>query len=233
MILEYDKVLEILKKYNQDDFHIRHGEVVSGVMRYFAKEYDPEREDFWATVGLLHDIDFEMYPDEHCIKAEELLRENGYDEEFIHGVVCHAYGICEGLEKKPEHIMEKILFATDELTGDDFHIRHGEVVSGVMRYFAKDYDPEREDFWATVGLLHDIDFEMYPDEHCVKAEELLRENGYDEEFIHAVVCHAYGILEGLEKKPEHIMEKILFATDELTGLIGAVAIMRPCDNKTF
>lgn len=117
MILEYDKALEILKKYNQDDFHIRHGEVVSGVMRYFAKEYDPEREDFWATVGLLHDIDFEMYPDEHCIKAEELLRENGYDEEFIHGVVCHAYGICEGLEKKPEHIMEKILFATDELTG--------------------------------------------------------------------------------------------------------------------
>lgn len=117
MILEYDKALEILKKYNQDDFHIRHGEVVSGVMRYFAKEYDPEREDFWATVGLLHDIDFEMYPDEHCIKAEELLRENGYDEEFIHAVVCHAYGICEGLEKKPEHIMEKILFATDELTG--------------------------------------------------------------------------------------------------------------------
>ncbi len=68
---------------------------------------------------------------------------------------------------------------------------------------------------------------MYPDEHCIKAEELLRENGYDEEFIHAVVCHAYGICEGLEKKPEHIMEKILFATDELTGLIGAVAIMRP------
>ena len=107
MILEYDKALEILKKYNQDDFHIRHGEVVSGVMRYFAKEYDPEREDFWATVGLLHDIDFEMYPDEHCIKAEELLRENGYDEEFIHAVVCHAYGICEGLEKKPEHINGK------------------------------------------------------------------------------------------------------------------------------
>lgn len=117
MVLDYEKALEILKKYNEDEFHIKHGEIVSGVMRYFAKEYDPENEDFWAIVGLLHDIDFELYPEQHCIKAEELLKENGYDDRFIHAVVCHAYGICDGVEKQPDHIMEKILFATDELTG--------------------------------------------------------------------------------------------------------------------
>ncbi|WP_330573739.1 HD domain-containing protein [Peptacetobacter hominis] len=113
----YEQAFEILKKYNKEDFHIRHAEVVSGVMRYFAKEYDPENEEFWAVVGLLHDIDFELYPEEHCVKAVDILKENDIDEDIIHGVISHAYGICEGANTAPEHIMEKILFATDELTG--------------------------------------------------------------------------------------------------------------------
>ena len=117
MEVNYDQAFEVLKKYNKDEFHLKHAQIVSGVMRYFAKEYDPEREEFWAVVGLLHDIDFELYPEEHCVKAVELLKENNFDEDVIHGVTCHAYGICEGVEAKPEHIMEKILFATDELTG--------------------------------------------------------------------------------------------------------------------
>ena len=107
-----------------------------------------------------------------------------------------------------------------------FHLRHAEVVSGVMSYFAKEYDAGREEFWAAVGMLHDIDFEKFPEEHCVKGEELLRENGLDDEFIRAAMSHGWG-LTGTPHKPEHFMEKILFAVDELTGLIGATAIMRP------
>jgi predicted hydrolase (HD superfamily) len=109
---------------------------------------------------------------------------------------------------------------------EQFHLRHAKVVGGAMRRFAAEYDPEREDFWAAVGLLHDIDFELFPDEHCVKGEELLRDNGVDLELIRSAMSHGYG-LTGTPHKPEHIMEKILFAVDELTGLIGAAAIMRP------
>lgn len=107
-----------------------------------------------------------------------------------------------------------------------FLLHHAKVVSGVMRHFAQTYDPAREEYWAAVGLLHDIDFELYPGLHCVKGEELLRENGADESFIHATMSHGFGMT-GTTHKPEHIMEKILFATDELTGLIGAAALMRP------
>ena len=107
-----------------------------------------------------------------------------------------------------------------------FHLRHAEVVCGVMRYFAKEYDAGREEFWGAVGMLHDIDFGKYPEEHCVKGEELLRENGFDDEFIHATMSHGWGLTK-TPHEPEHFMEKILFAVDELTGLIGAVAIMRP------
>ena len=107
-----------------------------------------------------------------------------------------------------------------------FHLRHAKTVSGVMGYFAKEYDPEREEFWSVVGLLHDIDFEKYPDEHCKKGEELLLENGVDEEIIRSCMSHGWSMTE-TPYEPEHIMEKILFAVDELTGLIGAVAIMRP------
>jgi predicted hydrolase (HD superfamily) len=95
-----------------------------------------------------------------------------------------------------------------------------------MCWFARQYDPEREEFWGIVGLLHDIDFELYPQEHCVKGIELLRNHDVDESIIRAAMSHGYGMAQ-TEIEPEHIMEKILFATDELTGLIGAVAIMRP------
>ena len=106
-----------------------------------------------------------------------------------------------------------------------FHIQHAETVSKVMGEFAKEYDSENVDFWRSVGMLHDIDFELYPEQHCVKADEMLRELDMDEELIHAVVSHGYGICADVE--PVKYMEKILFAIDELTGLIGAAALMRP------
>lgn len=108
---------------------------------------------------------------------------------------------------------------------DPFHIQHAETVSKVMGEFAKEYDSENVDFWRTVGMLHDIDFELYPEQHCVKARELLHELDVDEEVIHAVISHGYGIC--IDVEPVKYMEKVLFAADELTGLIGAVALMRP------
>ena len=108
---------------------------------------------------------------------------------------------------------------------EPFHIQHAEIVSKVMGEYAKIYDPERVDFWRTVGMLHDVDFELYPEQHCVKANEMLHELDIDEDVIHAVVSHGYGICADVE--PTHYMEKVLFATDELTGLIGAAARMRP------
>lgn len=108
------QALELLKKYNKEDFHIRHALTVEGVMRYFAKQYGHD-EEFWGLVGLLHDIDFEVYPDEHCKKAPELLKEVDASDEFIHAVCSHGYGLCSDVE--PTHEMEKILFVTDELTG--------------------------------------------------------------------------------------------------------------------
>lgn len=108
---------------------------------------------------------------------------------------------------------------------DAFHIQHAETVSKVMGEFAKEYDPDNVDFWRTVGMLHDIDFELYPEQHCVKAREMLTELDIDEEVIHAVISHGYGIC--IDVEPVKYMEKVLFATDELTGLIGAAALMRP------
>jgi len=107
-----------------------------------------------------------------------------------------------------------------------FHLRHAEVVSGVMRHFAKAFDPAREAHWAVVGMLHDVDFEAYPDDHCVKGEEILREEGVADDIIRSAMSHGWG-LTGSVYEPEHVMEKILFACDELTGLIGAVTLMRP------
>ena len=108
---------------------------------------------------------------------------------------------------------------------DSFHIQHAEAVSKVMGELAKKYDPENVDFWRTVGMLHDIDFELYPEQHCVKANEMLHELDVDEEVIHAVISHGYGIC--IDVEPVKYMEKVLFAVDELTGLIGAAALMRP------
>lgn len=111
-----EEALKLLKKYNKEEFHILHALTVEGVMRWYAEEvgYGHEAE-FWALVGLLHDVDFEQYPEEHCKKAPELLAEIDAEEELVHAVVSHGYGLCSDV--KPEHLMEKILFASDELTG--------------------------------------------------------------------------------------------------------------------
>lgn len=116
MNITRESAFELLRKYNSEPFHIQHGLTVEGVMKWYACElgYGDEAE-FWGIVGLLHDIDFEMYPDEHCIKAPEILRKNGVSEEMIHAIVSHCYGI--HVDVKPEHEMEKVLYATDELTG--------------------------------------------------------------------------------------------------------------------
>lgn len=108
---------------------------------------------------------------------------------------------------------------------DVFHIQHAETVSKVMGEFAKEFDPDNVDFWRSVGMLHDIDFELYPEQHCVKANEMLHELNIDEDMIHAVISHGYGIC--IDVEPTKFMEKVLFACDELTGLIGAAALMRP------
>lgn len=111
-----ETALQLLQKYNSEPFHILHGLTVEGVMRWFANEQGfTDDIAFWGLCGLLHDIDFEMYPDEHCKKAPELLAEIGCSEELIHAVCSHAYGICSDVE--PIHQMEKIMFAVDELTG--------------------------------------------------------------------------------------------------------------------
>ena len=114
--LSREEALELLKKYNKESFHIQHGLTVEKVMRWYANELGyGEDADYWAITGLLHDIDFEMYPEEHCVKAPELLREGGAGEDMIHSICSHGYGIC--CDVKPEHEMEKVLFAADELTG--------------------------------------------------------------------------------------------------------------------
>ena len=110
------QALALLQKYNEEPFHILHGLTVEGVMRYFAKELGfGAQEEFWGLCGLLHDVDFEAYPEEHCKKAPELLAEIGTSEEMVHAICSHAYGVCSDVE--PEHLMEKVLFAVDELTG--------------------------------------------------------------------------------------------------------------------
>ena len=114
--LTRDEALALLKTYNKEAFHIQHALTLESVMRWYANELGyGEDADYWATVGLLHDIDFEMWPDEHCLKAPELLRAAGIGEDMIHSICSHAYGLCCDVE--PEHQMEKVLFAVDELTG--------------------------------------------------------------------------------------------------------------------
>ncbi|MBR3874324.1 MAG: hydrolase [Clostridia bacterium] len=114
--LSRDEALKLLKTYNQEAFHIQHALTVEGVMRWYAGDLGyGDDADFWATVGLLHDIDFEQWPEEHCKKAPELLVAAGVGEDMIHAICSHAYGLCSDVE--PEHEMEKVLFAIDELTG--------------------------------------------------------------------------------------------------------------------
>ena len=117
-----DDALTILKKYNQDPFHLRHAVTVEAVMKWFARELGyADEEEYWGIVGLLHDIDFELYPQEHCLKAPEILRAEGVSEDIVHAVCSHGYGITVGcgatIDVYPDREMEKVLFAADELTG--------------------------------------------------------------------------------------------------------------------
>ena len=113
-----------------------------------------------------------------------------------------------------------------EYNSDAFHLEHAQTVENTMRWFAEElgYGDEK-DFWGIVGLLHDLDFEQYPEQHCIKSQEIMKERNIDPRIIHATASHGYGIT--VDIKPEHEMEKVLFAVDELTGLIGAVVLMRP------
>ncbi len=113
-----------------------------------------------------------------------------------------------------------------EYNKEEFHLQHAQIVEQTMRYFAEKlgYGDEK-DFWGIVGLLHDLDFEQFPEQHCIKSQEIMRERGIDEKIIHATASHGYDIV--VDIKPEHEMEKVLYAVDELTGFIGAVVLMRP------
>lgn len=135
--------------------------------------------------------------------------------------------ILGGAERMENHLTrEEALALLKQYNKEPFHIQHGLTVEGVMRWYANELGyGEDADYWAITGLLHDIDFELYPEQHCQKAPELLREGGVSEEMIHSVCSHGYGLCSDV--KPEHEMEKVLFAVDELTGLIGAAALMRP------
>ena len=116
MELTREQALALLQKYNKEPFHIQHGLTVEGVMRWYAKELGfADEADFWALCGLLHDVDFEMYPEEHCKKAPELLCEVNASDAMVHAICSHAYGSCSDVE--PVHLMEKVLYAADELTG--------------------------------------------------------------------------------------------------------------------
>ena len=114
MTITREQALSLLRKYNKEPFHIQHALTVEGVMRWYARE-NGEDADFWGLCGLLHDIDFELYPDQHCQKAPELLSEIDASAEMVHAICSHGYGLCSDVE--PVHLMEKILFAVDELTG--------------------------------------------------------------------------------------------------------------------
>lgn len=115
-VVTREQAFDLLKTYNKDPFHIRHALTVEGIMRYYAEALGfADEKDYWGIVGLLHDIDFELYPDEHCKKAPALLAAGGVGEDMIRAICSHGYGICCDIE--PEHKMEKVLFAADELTG--------------------------------------------------------------------------------------------------------------------
>jgi len=114
--MDIQRAREILEKYNTEPFHLAHASTVSGVMSHFAAEFDPGRQEYWAVVGMLHDVDFGQFPEQHCVKGEQLLRDEGASEDLIRSALSHGWGMT-GSVYEPEHIMEKILYACDELTG--------------------------------------------------------------------------------------------------------------------
>lgn len=114
MVPTRNEAWELLKEYNKDEYHLRHALAVEGVMRHFA-QMEGEDAEKWGVIGLLHDLDFELYPKEHCIKVQEILKEKNFDESYIRAIASHGYGIC--VDIAPVHIMEKVLFTIDELTG--------------------------------------------------------------------------------------------------------------------
>jgi len=127
----------------------------------------------------------------------------------------------------PSISREKAFDLLRKYNSEPFHIQHAETVEGVMRYFAQTLGYDREvDFWGLVGLLHDLDFEQFPEQHCIKVREILTEERFDPQIIRAIVSHAYGFTQ-TDVRPSHPMEKVLYAVDELTGLIGAAILMRP------
>ena len=127
----------------------------------------------------------------------------------------------------PSISREKAFDLPRKYNSEPFHIQHAETVEGVMRYFVQTLGYDREvDFWGLVGLLHDLDFEQFPEQHCIKVREILTEEGFDPQIIRAIVSHAYGFTQ-TDVRPSHPMEKVLYAVDELTGLIGAAILMRP------
>jgi len=116
MIPTPEQAYELLKQYNEGEFHLKHGRIVGDVLRWYAQDLGyGDQADYWQAVGFLHDLDFEQWPDEHCIKSQELMRQHGIDESIIRATASHGYGLCADI--KPEHVMEKVLFASDELTG--------------------------------------------------------------------------------------------------------------------
>ena len=110
-----EEAIQILKEYNKDDFHILHANTVGEVLKHFASIYDKDNQEYWQVVGILLDIDYELYPKEHCVKAEQLLKARNIDENMIRSIMSHGYGICSNI--KPVSFMEKILYTVDELTG--------------------------------------------------------------------------------------------------------------------
>ena len=137
-IITREAAWELLRKYNKDPFHLQHALTVEGVMRWYAEQLGFASEvDFWGMVGLLHDIDFELYPEEHCIKAPELLREGGVGEEMIHAICSHGYGIT--VDVKPEHLMEKVLYAAAALMRPSKSVQDMELKSLKKKYKSKGF----------------------------------------------------------------------------------------------
>jgi len=149
---------------------------------------------------------------------------------YRYSISCYASD--SGMEEKVKGNMKanitrgQAFELLKEYNKEEFHIEHAEIVENTLKYFAKELGYEEdEEFWGIVGLLHDLDFEQYPQEHCIKEQEIMRAHGIDEAVVHATASHGFGIT--VDIKPEHEMEKVLYAVDELTGLIGAVVLMRP------